>query len=114
MPDAGRQYAHAVLGMVLTGAVTGGAANFCTSLVIEYWGPANFKRAYGVIYPIHQIPGSMGTLFIVQIAARFGGYTVAYGAMAAAMVLAMVVFMICTSKGGIFVKKAEEKWGIAK
>ena len=53
-------------------------------------------------------------LFRSQIAARFGGYTVAYGAMAAAMVLAMVVFMICTSKGGIFVKKAEEKWGIAK
>ncbi len=103
-----------VVGMVLTGAVTGGAANFCTSLVIEYWGPANFKRAYGVIYPIHQIPGSMGTLFIVQIAARFGGYTVAYGAMAAAMVLAMVIFIVCTNKGGVFVKNAEEKWGIAK
>ena len=108
----GSSFPMQVIGMVFTGAVTGGAANFCTSLVIEYWGPANFKRAYGVIYPIHQIPGSMGTLFVVQIAAHFGGYTVAYAAMAVAMVIAMVVFAICTRNGGAFVKAAEKKWGI--
>ena len=97
-----------IIGLVLGGGVIGGAANFLTSLVIEYWGTANFKKAYGVIYPMHQIPGSMGTLVIAQLAARAGGYHVAYIVMAIVITIALIVFS--TIKNGDFVKKAEAEW----
>ena len=96
-----------VIGLMLGGCVIGGAANFLTSLVIEYWGVANFKRAYGVIYPIHQIPGSMGPLVIAQIAAR-ASYSVAYIVLAAIIAIAAVVLF--SIKDGSFVKKAEASW----
>ena len=96
-----------VIGLMLGGCVIGGAANFLTSLVIEYWGVANFKRAYGVIYPIHQIPGSMGTLVIAQIAAR-ASYSVAYIVLAAIIAIAAVVLF--SIKDGSFGKKAEASW----
>ena len=76
--------------------------------MIEYWGTANFKRAYGVIYPIHQIPGSLGTLVIVQLATRLGSYSIAYIVMTVVEIVALVVF--ATLKNGDFVKKAEAKW----
>ncbi len=97
-----------IIGLICGGGVIGGAANFLTSLVIEYWGTANFKRAYGVIYPIHQIPGSLGTLVIVQLATRLGSYSIAYIVMTVVEMVALVVF--ATLKNGDFVKKAEAKW----
>ena len=88
--------------------MVGGAVNFLTSITIEYWGVANFKRAYGILYPICQIPGSLGTLVIVQLSARLGGYQVAYTVLTIAVVIAMIVFSAV--KNGDFVKRAEEKW----
>ena len=98
-----------IIGLVFGGGVIGGAVNFLTSLTIEYWGAPNFKRAYGILYPICQIPGSLGTLVIVQIASRFGGYQVAYTALTIIMILSLVVFSMV--KDGSFVKAAEKKWG---
>ena len=97
-----------VIGLVFGGGVVGGAVNFLTSITIEYWGVANFKRAYGILYPICQIPGSLGTLVIVQLSARLGGYQVAYAVLAVVVVIALMVFSAV--KNGDFVKRAEEKW----
>jgi MFS transporter, OFA family, oxalate/formate antiporter len=100
-------YVCLVIGLALGGCVIGGAANFLTSLEIEYWGAANFKRANSVIYPIHQIPGSMGTLVVTQIAAH-SGYATAYVVLA--VVIAIAAAVLFTIKDGSFVKKAEAKW----
>lgn len=100
-------YPCLIIGLMLGGCVIGGAANFLTSLVIEYWGAANFKRAYGVIYPIHQIPGSMGTLVIAQISAR-AGYAVAY--IVLAVIIAAAAIVLLSIKDGSFVQKAEASW----
>ena len=97
-----------MIGLVFGGGVVGGAVNFLTSITIEYWGVANFKRAYGILYPICQIPGSLGTLVIVQLSARLGGYQVAYAVLAVVVVMALMVFSAV--KNGDFVKRAEEKW----
>lgn len=96
-----------MIGLMLGGCVIGGAANFLTSLVIEYWGAANFKRAYGVIYPIHQIPGSMGTLVIAQISAR-AGYAAAYVVLA--VIIAVAALILLSIKDGSFVQRAESSW----
>lgn len=96
-----------IIGLMLGGCVIGGAANFLTSLVIEYWGAANFKRAYGVIYPIHQIPGSMGTLVIAQISAR-AGYAAAYVVLA--VIIAVAALVLLSIKDGSFVRRAESSW----
>ena len=82
-----------IIGLMLGGCVIGGAANF--------------KRAYGVIYPIHQIPGSMGTLVIAQISAR-AGYAVAYVVLA--VILAVAAIILLSIKDGSFVEKAEASW----
>lgn len=97
-----------IVGLALAGAVVGGAANFLTSLTAEYWGPANFARAYSVIYPINQIISSMGVLFITQISTNFGGYAASYSALLVLETLALLLF--ATVKDGRFVKKAEAKW----
>lgn len=97
-----------IIGLALAGAVVGGAANFLTSLTAEYWGPANFSRAYSVVYPINQIISSMGVLFITQISTNFGGYVASYGALLVLETLALLLF--ATVKDGRFVKAAEAKW----
>ena len=98
-----------VIGLIFTACVTGGAANFLTSLTMEYWGGPNFKRAYGVIYPIHQIPGSLGSMYMVQVSARFGGgYSACFVGLFVISLIALVLF--ATIKDGSFVKKAEAKW----
>ncbi len=97
-----------IAGLFFGGGVIGGAVNFLTSITIEYWGAPNFKRAYGVLYPICQIPGSLGTLVIVQMATRLGGYQVAYTILTIINIIALVVFSAV--KNGSFVKEAEAKW----
>jgi sugar phosphate permease len=97
-----------IIGLVLVGAVIGGAANFLTSLVIEYWGPHNFKRAYGVIYPIHQIPGSLGAIFMMSFTTKFGSYSAGYIALLILMIVMLALFFVIRS--GDFVKKQEAKW----
>lgn len=101
-----------VIGLLFTACVTGGAANFVSSLTIEWWGAPNFKRAYGVIYPIHQIPGSLGAMYMVQVSSRFGGYSACFVGLFIISLIALIAF--ATIKNGDFVKKAEEKWGVAK
>lgn len=102
-----------VIGLMFTACVTGGAANFLTSLTIEYWGVPNFKRAYGVIYPIHQIPGSLGSMYMVQVAALFGGgYSACFVGLFIISLIALILF--ATIKDGSFVQKAEAKWASEK
>lgn len=97
-----------IIGLAMAGAVVGGAANFLTSLTAEYWGPANFSRAYSVIYPINQIISSMGVLFITQISTNFGGYVASYTALLVLETIALLLFAVV--KNGDFVKNAEEAW----
>lgn len=97
-----------IIGLMFTACVTGGAANFLSSLTIEYWGAPNFKRAYGVIYPIHQIPGSLGAMYMVQISGRFGGYPACFVGLFLISLVALIAF--ATIRNGDFVKQAESKW----
>lgn len=97
-----------VLGLIFTACVNGGAANFVSSLTIEWWGAPNFKKAYGVIYPIHQIPGSLGAMYMMQISSRFGGYTACFIGLFFISLAALLAFS--TIKNGNFVKEAEKKW----
>jgi len=97
-----------VLGLIFTACVNGGAANFLSSLTIEYWGAPNFKKAYGVIYPIHQIPGSLGAMYMMQVSARFGGFTACFVGLFVLSLVSLIAFS--TIKNGDFVKEAEKKW----
>lgn len=95
-------------GLIMIGAVSGGGANFMPSLIIEYWGSHNFKRVYGVLYPIFQIPGSLGITTYSLLFALFGNFHNVYRVMMIFMVISFVVFLLV--KDGSFVKRAESKW----
>ena len=104
----GSNFVCLLIGLACGGAVVGGASNFLTSLTIEYWGQHNFARAYSVIFPIHQILGSMGALYITLISANFGGYHASYMALLVLQVVCVGMFSLV--RNGNFVRKQEAKW----
>lgn len=95
------------ISLALIGVCIGGAANFVASLGVEYWGRANFSRAYGVIQPTNQLIGAFGSAFFAQIAARFGGYSASYIAVAVLLLIGLLIF---SRVNGDFVKEREAQF----
>lgn len=99
-------YLCMIISVALIGIVLGGGANFLLSATTTYWGRYNFKKAYGTMLTINQIVGQSGAMMIAILAARWG-YNVAYVALGALAVVA--ILLILPVKSG-FVERAEERF----
>ncbi|MCC8151811.1 MAG: MFS transporter [Lachnospiraceae bacterium] len=95
-----------LLHVIFLGAVVGGASNFLTSTVLEYWGKANFKRVYGVLLPLVFLIGALGPAFCVQVATRTSYMTLTIISLIFACLALLLYSMIKTD----FVKKRESQF----
>lgn len=80
-----------IAGVVCLGVVVGGAANFATSVTVEYWGRANFTRVYSILSPVSFLIGGFGSAFTMGVATAAGGN---YNAVSAAFLVLLIVGLI--------------------
>lgn len=84
-----------ILAVICLGVVVGGAANFATSVVVEYWGRANFTRVYSILSPVSFLIGGFGSAFTMGVAGAAGGnYNAVSVAFAVLLAVALVMYIV--------------------